>query len=238
MKKKQIRCFKVDDRGQDMIFEGGFSETLKSGKLGVTPEELKEVYEKYEKRKEEKKKELMDTKNLEKEREKEEEEKSHIKNPEEYAIEELIAEAARACEEEEGKGEVVLIASPFIPDKDLEMKAEEKGYYLSLFVKGGGRFSVCGISKLELNRLLSDIRNARELGDKEKKLELWRRIRYNPGADEKGERQEDREYAVPYQIYSGDVIGWEYYPAEIRECCIRKRDERKDGWYWEGRDKE
>jgi hypothetical protein len=191
-----------------------------------------EVYEKYEKKKEEKRKELMVTKNLGKE-EKEEEKENCIKNPEEYAIEELIAEAARACEEEEGKGEKVLIASPYIPDKDLELKAEEKGYYLSLFIKGGGRFSVCGISKLELNRLLSDIRNARELGDKEKKLELWRKIRFNPGADEKGERQEDREYAVPYQIYSGNVIGWEYYPAEIRECCIRKRDEMKDGWYWE-----
>jgi hypothetical protein len=231
MKKKQIRCFKESKTGEDMIFEGGFSETLKNGKLGVSPEELKEVYEKYEKKKEEKKKELMVTKNLEKERGKEEEEKSHIKNPEEYAIEELIAEAARACEEEEKE---VLIASPFIPDKDLELKAEEKGYYLSLFVKGGGRFSVCGISKLELNRLLSDIRNTRELGDAEKKLELWRKIKFNPGMDEKGERREDREYAVPYQVYSEEIIGWEYYPAEIRECCIRKRDERKDGWYWEG----
>lgn len=201
-KKKENKKVMEEVMGVEKI-AGGFATY---GKLGVSPEELKEVYEKYERRKEEKKKELMVTKNLEK--------------------------------EEEEKEEEILVASPFMPDKDLELGAEEKGYYLSLFVKGGGRFSVCGISKLELNRLLSDIRNARELGDKEKKLELWRKIRYNPGADEKGERQEDREYAVPYLIYSGNVIGWEYYPAEIRECCIRKRDERKDGWYWEGGDKE
>jgi len=220
-KKKENKKVMEEVMGVEKI-AGGFATY---GKLGVSPEELKEVYEKYEKRKEEKKKELMVTKNLEKggEEEEKEEIKSHIKNPDEYAIEELIVEAAGAYEEEE-----ILVASPFIPDKDLELGAEEKGYYLSLFVKGGGRFSVCGISKLELNRLLSNIKNNRP-----PRLLLWRKIRFNPGMDEKGERREDREYAVPYQIYSKEIIGWEFYPAEIRECCIRKRDEMKDGWYWE-----